>query len=208
MGHDHEQTVFVVDDELTVCKAIERTLENLSINVFSFTSGEACLSALENQRCDVLITDVRMSPVGGLEILEKTKRMAPWMPVLMITGYGDIPTAVKAVQMGAADYIEKPLERDAFLTLVENHLGSARRWSRLIGKPLTKTETRILYFVLAGKSSKEIAVHVHRSLRTVELHRQHIMRKFGVENVVELVCAVTKMGLVLPTMIPEPPESS
>ena len=208
MDAEKRQTVFIVDDEPSVCKAVERTLEQLQVDTHSFTSGEDCLTRLERERCDVLITDVRMSPVGGLEVLNQAKRIAPWMPVLMVTGYGDIPTAVKAVKAGAADYVEKPLERDGFLALVKNLLGYARRWSNLIGQPLTKTETRVLYHVLEGKSSKEIAALVHRSLRTVELHRQHIMRKFGVDNVVELVCTVTNMGLVLPTATPDAPSDS
>jgi FixJ family two-component response regulator len=202
MDHNQRQSVYFVDNEPSVCKAVGRTLNQLDVCVSCFTSPVECLNQLERQHCDLLITDVKMPEMSGLEVLKQAKSIAPWMPVLMVTGFGDIPTAVKAVKMGAADFMEKPLERDSFLQLVEKLLDYSLRWTQLIGQPLTKTETKVLCYVLDGKSSKEIASRLHRSLRTVELHRQHIMRKFGVENVVELVRIVTEMGLVLPTATP------
>lgn len=202
MTKHQRQRVYFVDDEPSVCKAVGRTLEQLDVSVSCFTRGADCLGQLDRQQCDVLITDVKMPELGGLEVLKRAKIIAPWMPVLMVTGFGDIPTAVKAVKMGAADFVEKPLERESFLRLVQKLLDYSQRWTQLIGQPLTKTETKVLCYVLDGKSSKEIAASMHRSLRTVELHRQHIMRKFGVENVVELVRTVTELGLVLPTATP------
>ncbi len=199
MTKNQRQRVYFVDDEPSVCKAVGRTLEQLDVSVSCFTRAVDCLSQLDRQQCDVLITDVKMPELSGLEVLKRAKAIAPWMPVLMVTGFGDIPTAVKAVKMGASDFVEKPLERESFLRLVQRLLDHSQRWTQLIGQPLTKTETKVLCYVLDGKSSKEIAAGMHRSLRTVELHRQHIMRKFGVENVVELVRTVTELGLVPPT---------
>ncbi|MFC1763414.1 response regulator transcription factor [Planctomycetota bacterium] len=199
MGQTHNrQHVFFVDDEPSVCKAVDRTLVQLDVKVSCFTSAHKCLASLHETRCDLLITDVKMAEMNGIELLGKAKAIAPWLPVLLVTGYGDIPTAVSAVKLGAADFIEKPLDRDNFLATVRTLLKKSFQWNETIGKPLTKTENLVLCHVLEGKSSKEIATCVHRSLRTVELHRQHIMRKIGVDNVVELVRAVNDMGLSLP----------
>lgn len=198
MSAGKRQRIYFVDDEPAVCKAVARTLSQLHVEVSCFHSGQECLSHLDATPCDLLITDVKMPDMSGLDVLSRAKTIAPWMPVLLVTGYGDIPTAVKAVKMGAVDFIEKPLERERFLSLVGELLENARRWTRLIGKPLTRTEVKVLCYVLEGRNSKEIAHAVDRSIRTIELHRQHIMRKFNADSVVDLIRMVSEMGLALP----------
>jgi FixJ family two-component response regulator len=189
------QHVFVVDNEPAVCKAVARTLGELNIKISCFFSAEDCLAHLKKQDCHLLITDLKMPEMDGIQLLTKARLIAPWLPVLIITGYGDIPTAVKAVQMGASNFIEKPLQRETFLHTVRALLDKGARMSEMLGRSLTRAEIRVLRFVLAGKSSKEIASILHRSLRTIELHRQHIMRKLGVNNVVELVNRIAEMDL-------------
>jgi FixJ family two-component response regulator len=135
--------------------------------------------------------------MDGIELLKCAKEQAPWLPVLMVTGFGDVPLAVKALKMGASDFIEKPLERVSFLACVKTLLEKSRHLDVMLGKTLTKAERRILQFIVTGQSSKDISDQLCRSTRTVELHRQHIMRKMGVKNVVELVQRVNAMGLDL-----------
>ncbi|MCF7972658.1 MAG: response regulator [Phycisphaerae bacterium] len=186
--------VVVVDDEGSIRKAVARTLKAMEVHVVLFDSAKACLDYLSDSPCDLLITDIKMPEMDGIALLEEVKSLVPWLPVMMVTGFGDVPLAVKALKMGASDFIEKPLERDSFLVSVRKLLETTNPGDALLGKTLTKAECRILQFILTGQSSKDIANRFHRSVRTVELHRQHIMQKMGVKNVVELVQRVNALG--------------
>jgi two-component system response regulator FixJ len=184
-----------VDDEPGVLKAVSRTLEQAGLEVTCFTRAAECLEKLTSQTCDLLITDVKMPDMSGMELLQEARHLAPWLPVLVITGYGDIPMAVTAVRNGAVDFIEKPLEKESFLQKVKSILAKSLGADSLKGKPLTRTEMRILKLVYHGKNNKEIARAFGRSVRTVEDHRRHIMRKLDVHSPVELAKRVTEMGL-------------
>ncbi len=193
-----KQHIYFVDDEPNVRKIVARTIEQLRVKVTCFASGADCLEKLALQHCDLLITDVKMPKMDGIELLTAAKKLNPSLQVLVITGYGDIPMAVRAVKAGALDFIEKPLDRKGFLSIVESVLRRIRRSDRLLGKTLTAIEIKVLRLVLEGKTNKQIANSLHRSIRTVEDHRSHIMRKLGVDNLVDLVKKATIMGLVTP----------
>jgi len=137
-----------------------------------------------------------MPEMDGIKLLAKVKGMMPSLPVLVITGYGDVPAAVKAMNNGALDFIEKPLDRESFLSSVESALKRSARPHLPVAKVLTKTEMRILRQLLDGKSTKEIARLQHRSVRTIEDHRHHIMHKLGVDNLVDLVKQAAVVRLV------------
>jgi two-component system response regulator FixJ len=115
--------------------------------------------------------------------------------VLVVTGFGDVPMAVKALKLGAADFIEKPLDREAFLRTVQSLLSQNNPSAPSQDHGLTKTEMRILHLILEGKNNREIASALHRSPRTVEVHRSHVMRKMGASNIVELLRRAATMGL-------------
>ena len=153
-----------------------------------------CLENLQSQRCDLLIADLRMPGMDGIELTRKIKHRRPWIPVLILTGYGDIPTAVQAIKAGAADFIEKPLDKKSFVRKVKSLLPENGNGKHL-GEPLTRSEQRVLRFVLGGKSNKEIANLLNRSKRTIEVHRAHVMHKLGVESLVDLVKRAAAMGL-------------
>ena len=188
------QTVVVVDDEASIRKALVRALKALDVRVVSFGSAKECLTYLSVSPCHLLITDIKMPEIDGLELLQQVRNLVPWLPVIMVTGFGDVPLAVKALKMGASDFIEKPLNRDSFLFSVRTLLERSDGLDGLPGQTLTWAERRILQFISAGHSSKDIADRLHRSVRTVELHRQHIMQKMGVKNVVELVQHINELG--------------
>lgn len=190
-----KQNVFVVDDEPSVRKVVAKTLQRLGVEVTCFARATDCLEQLGQRSCDLLVTDVKMPDMDGITLLEEAKRIAPWLPVLVVTGYGDVPLAVKAMRIGAADFIEKPLHKETFLRKVETMLGQGTFPDPYQGKPLTKTESKVLKLIVAGKSNKEIAHIFGRAVRTVEDHRSHIMRKLMVHNVVELVERAIQMGL-------------
>ncbi len=186
-----KQHVFFVDDEPKVRKMVGRTLEQAGLKVSCFARAVECLKQLHSQTCDLLITDVKMPEMDGIELLTEVKRIIPSLPVLVITGYGDISMAVTALKAGASDFIVKPLDRQSFLLAVESLLKRNTLTHPLVNKVLTKTEMRVLFLILDGKSTKEIARLRCRSVRTIEFHRGSIMRKLDVDNLVDLVKKTT-----------------
>jgi len=188
--------VVFVDDEPKVCRVVYKTLERVGVEVRCFQCVDDCLEHLTTQRCDLLITDVKMPGRDGMELLAEVKKQLPWIPVLIVTGYGDVPMAVRALKAGAADFVEKPLDRDSFLATVERLIEQNARPAAMLASSLTKAERKILYMVLDGKSNREIADALNRSPRTIEVHRSHILQKLGATNIVELLRCVARMGLL------------
>lgn len=194
MASNEKPIVCVVDDEVAVHKTVTRLLRGFKVQVITFTSAQEFLTYFSDHNCHLLIVDFKMPEMDGLELLQKVKAMAPWLQTIMITGCGSVPLAVKALKMGACDFIEKPLEREVFLASIKNLLEQLSNTNELIGQPLTKTERHILAHILSGQSSPEIADQLHRSTRTIELHKQHIMYKMGAKNSIGLVRRVNAMG--------------
>ena len=195
MTNNAKQHIFFVDDEPKVREVVGETLEELGLKVSCFARAADCLEQLSLQRCDLLITDVKMPEMDGMKLLAKARSLAPWLPILVITGYGDIPMAVTAIKAGAVDFIEKPLDKKSFLWKVKSILQQNTFDDSYKGKPLTESEMRVLKLIISGKSNKQIAHIMHRSVRTIEVHRGHLMHKLGVDNVVDLVKRAAMMGL-------------
>ena len=179
--------VFFVDDDAGIRKLISEELEGIDCDVRCFANGADCLEKLPKHNCNLLITDVKMPGMDGMTLLGKARRVAPWVPVMVITGFGDIPMSVRAMRSGAVDFVEKPLDRRTFLHKVQAILRKSDFADTSVGQILTKTEKKVLKLILEGKGNKEIAYILGRALRTVELHRSHIMHKFGVDSIVDLV---------------------
>jgi two-component system response regulator FixJ len=177
-----------------VCKAAANTLKQLGYNVTCFANAAECLDALQIQSCALLITDVKMPGMDGIELVHKAKQITPWVSVLVITGYGDIPMAVRAMKAGAFDFIEKPLHRENFLSIVKSAMEQGYQAGSRKGKRLGKMERIVLRLILQGLSNKEMADILQRSRRTIEEHRKHIMDKLGVKTTVELVKRASLMG--------------
>ncbi len=188
--------IFLVDDEPLVCKAINQTLGELPCKVRTFTRARDCLDAIRLAKCDLLITDVSMPEMDGIELLKAVKQLNPHLPVLLITGYGEIPLAVKAVKAGAFDFIEKPLDEETFLPMVQAALEQSFSARSSGGAALTKTEQKVLELIVDGKVNKEIAQILECSTRTVENHRYRMMRKLEVESTASLVRKALTAGLV------------
>lgn len=194
--NDREKHIFFLDDEPTIRKVVKETLEESHFNISCFGNPFECLAQLRSKKCDLLITDLKIPEKDGIELLIDVKQLAPWVPVLMITGYGDIPTAVKAMKAGAVDFIEKPLDKKNLVQKIKSILQKNVSAHADLGTSLTRTEKKILQLVINGMSNKEISSLLHRSPRTIEVHRAHIMHKLGVDNLVDLVKRVASMGLV------------
>ena len=179
--------IFFVDDDPCVRSAVADDLEDLGCKVKCFARAKDCLEQLPNKNCNLLITDVKMPDMDGLTLLSRVKEVAPWVSVMVITGFGDIPMCAKALKMGAVDFIEKPFERDIFLHKVKTILKQDDFTDSRVGQALTKTEKKVLKLILDGEGNKQIARKLKRALRSVERHRSSIMHKFGVDNLVDLV---------------------
>ncbi len=196
MAKKYKGYIFVVDDDRCIRDLVALTLEGAGYKCTCFVDADSCLEQLRVDKCDLLLTDVRMPGKGGIELLVDVKRTVPWLPVLVMTSYADIPMSVEAVKAGAFNFIEKPLDGQMLLDAVESALRECDLTNILKGKLLTRTEAVILNLILQGKSNKGIAHILHRSVRTIEDHRNHILRKMDVDNVVDLVKRATAMGMV------------
>ena len=179
--------VFFIDDDAGIRELISEELKGIGCKVSCFAGAVDCLEQLSKQNCNLLITDVKMPGMDGITLLSKARQVAPWVSVMVITGFGDIPMSVRALKLGAVDFIEKPLDRKAFLHKVKTVLKTDDFVDTSAGQILTKIEKEVLKLILEGKGNKEIAYKFQRTVRTVERHRSDIMHKFNVDNIVDLV---------------------
>ncbi|MBW8040818.1 MAG: response regulator transcription factor [Planctomycetes bacterium] len=196
-----QANIFFVDDEVGIRKIVRLTLEEeLPCYVTCFDNAKDCLVALkeEQRRCSLLITDIKMPGMDGMTLLTKVRQLRPLLPIFIITGHGDVPMAVKALKIGALDFIEKPLDEHVLLPAVEAALKRSANTEDLSGKPLTNSETRILQLIAEGKSNSEMAAFLHRSIRTIERHRYQLMFKLNVSSPAELTKVALALGLTSP----------
>ena len=196
MADNAERKVFVVDDEAKVLEVVGETLGRLSVEVTCFVRPVKCLGRLRSQRCDLLIAGLRMPEMDGIELVRNVKRHAPWVPVLIMTDFRDVRSAVRAMKAGAVDLIEKPLDKGDLIRAVESILQENAFSNTCVGKPLTAVQMKVLKMVIDGKSNKEIADLLDRSVRTIEVHRAHMMEKLDVSNLLDLVKRAATLGLV------------
>jgi len=195
--------IFVVDDDESLRSAMCILLKRHKYECTCFASAHECLIKLNeinqdySQGCDLLIADIKMPAKDGIELLTEIKSAVPWLPVVLMTAYANVPMTIKALKTGAFDFVEKPIDEEKLIKIVESALlnESANR-DPLRGKPLTRAERIVLRLILEGTGNRRIAYILERSERTIEVHRSHIMRKLGVDNVVDLVKRATAMGLV------------
>jgi len=192
MGNMQAQTVFVVDDDAAVRDSIKELVESVGLQAESYDSALAFLDAFESQRPGCLVLDVRMGEMSGLVLQERLNGLEASIPVILLTGHGDVPMAVQAMRSGAVDFIQKPYREQALLDSINAALAmdaAARRSSvatddieqRL--SSLTGREREVLDQILSGLTSKEIARELGVSPRTVEAHRKNLLRKLGIATV-------------------------
>jgi FixJ family two-component response regulator len=196
-----QSSIFFVDDDANSRKLVELILGKEQLcSVTCFKNAADCLEALADQqgRCSLLITDVMMPGMDGLALLAEVKQLRPRLPVLIVTGYGDVSMAVKALKAGAMDFIEKPIDGQVLLSLVKKTLERSTNADELAGKSLTDSEKTILKLISEGKSNSEMAAFLHRSIRTVERHRYLLMRKLEVGSPAELTKVAIAVGLTSP----------
>jgi FixJ family two-component response regulator len=188
--------VYVVDDDPDVRNALRWLFDSVDLRVQDFPSVEAFLDAYDGKGPGCLILDVRMPGIDGLEFLKRLGEHQIWVPVIVITGHGDVPMAVKALKLGAVDFVQKPVNHQQLLELVRATLGEDRALREEFGDPgavarsfksLTPKEREVLERLIKGKSNKAIAFDLDVSVRTVEAHRARIMDKTRAGSLASLV---------------------
>ena len=191
-----DQIVHIVDDDEALRDSLAWMLEANGYAVASHESGEAFLAACAPDMTGCIVLDVRMPGMSGLELFEELGRRGCSLPVVFITGHGDVPMAVSALKKGAVDFIEKPFSEADMLRLIEQCLTLERgnRDKRLQEadtvrrlEHLTQREREVLGLIIVGKLNKQIADVLGISIKTVEVHRARVMEKMGVNSLAELV---------------------
>lgn len=197
MSSNHNQcTVFIVDDDEAVRDSLRWLLEANGYQVRCFASGEAFLNSYDNEELSVLIVDVRMPGMSGLELQEALIARDSNMPMVFITGHGDVPMAVSTMKKGAVDFLEKPFNEAELRTIVARMIDIAiedhqralqqRQHDEILGR-LTAREQQVLERIVAGRLNKQIAGDLDISIKTVEAHRANIMEKLEVTTVADLM---------------------
>ncbi len=186
--------IFYADGDLASTKVVRAALDRAEVPVTHFDRTSDCLTCIRHEGCQVLVTNVPKPEDEGLELLRQVKRIAPWLPIIMLVEPGRIDTAVEAMKAGATDCLERPPQTSQLLSAVNRALRHA--CDRTPTKPLTEAEQAVLHLVLQGKTNGEIAAELHRSRRTVEVHRANIMTKLGADHIVDLVRNAAMAGLI------------
>ena len=196
-----DQRVYIVDDDEAMRDSLAWLLESQGFAVTAYVSAEDFLAACRDDMAGCIVLDVRMPGMSGLELYEKLNTRHCTLPVIFITGHGDVPMAVSALKKGAVDFIEKPFGDKDMLRLVGQCLELDRsnreknRTGAAIAKrlaSLTEREVEVMDLIIAGKLNKQIADLLNISIKTVEVHRSRIMDKMAVRTVAELVQAVMR----------------
>jgi two-component system response regulator FixJ len=193
-------SVFIVDDDPAVRAGLGALLEASGYAAEAFESAEDFLARPAPPAPGCVLVDVRMPGMSGLELQRELKRRAIALPVVVITGHGDIPMAVAALKAGAVDFLEKPFDSDALLAAVEQAVNRAAPQGETDAdlaarlEQLTPRERQVMDLVVAGLPNKTIAFRLGIAVRTVEIHRARVMEKIGARNLAHLVRLALQLG--------------
>ena len=210
-----DDVVHVIDDDEAMRKSLAFLLRAAKIEVQTYESASAFLERLPKIKSGCIITDVRMPGMSGIELLKRLRQLNIGMPVIVITGHGDVPLAVEAMKGGAADFLEKPFDDDVLLaairsalaeqgTAVEKQAGQAAIQDKLAA--LSNRERQVLEGLVAGHPNKTIAFDLGISPRTVEIYRANVMTKMEASSLSELVRMALVGGILDATSTSQSPK--
>ncbi len=190
-----EATVFIVDDDPAIRDSLTLMIGQENLTVHSYASAEDFLEAAEPNCLGCIIIDIRMQGMDGMQLQEALSQRNTLLPIIFLTGHGNIPMSVRAIKAGALDFLTKPVTREKLMTAIHAAVQESERMlsenasqqdavSRIAG--LTDRERDVLKLAIQGYANKEIARHLGISHRTVEIHKSKIMHKTGAVNLLDL----------------------
>jgi two-component system, LuxR family, response regulator FixJ len=192
-------TVFVVDDNVGIRQSLSALLESAGLAVETYASAEDFLAAYDPERAGCLVLDVRLRHTSGLDLQDELRRRNAILPIIVLTGHGNVPTSVRAMKAGAVDFLQKPAPPKLLLERIRAAIESDRQARALTDERafvmdrlahLTPREHEVMELLVAGKTSKEIAAVMRVSVRTVEGHRRRVLEKMHVTSAAQLVHTV------------------
>tara|TARA_B100000519_G_C14258444_1_gene446281 strand:+ start:4330 stop:4956 length:627 start_codon:yes stop_codon:yes gene_type:complete len=193
---DIQQTVYVVDDDEAVRDSLELLLKSDGKPVKTYESATAFLKDYSDKMAGCIVLDIRMPGMDGMELQKKLNEKHSILPIIFVTGHGDVPMAVDAMKEGAVDFIQKPYREEALLEKIEAALKQDLEQRKSLDekqeiirriKSLTPREHEIMDRMIAGQANKVIAIELEISQRTVEIHRSRVMHKMGTHSLAHLV---------------------
>lgn len=199
------ETVYLVDDNDAVRHALSLFLECKHFRVLGFSSAEELLAVLRPDDTGVLVLDMCMSGMSGLQLQAELKSRGMTLPIIFITGHGNVQESVQALKEGASDFIEKPFDNEFLLESIKRALYQERSQRELRAvkhqlnakfERLTPREREVMKYIVNGTSNKHLAELLGVSSRTIEVHRSRIMSKMGAGSLPELVCMAITLGLI------------
>jgi two-component system, LuxR family, response regulator FixJ len=204
---DQSAVIYLVDDDDAVRDALGMLFKSIGLEHEAYSSALDFLQHYDSSRLSCLIADIRMPGLNGLELQQRLNEQRAEVPIIFITGHGDVPMAVTAMKSGAADFIQKPFRDQDLIDRIHKALDRDRE--RRKGRAqedairarialLTPRENEVMQRVARGQANKVIAMDLSVSQRTVELHRARVMRKLGMRSLAELVHAIDRIGGVAP----------
>lgn len=198
-------TVHIVDDDEAVRRSLELWLRSLGMDAHGYASGEAFLAGYQPATPACLVVDLRMPRMTGLELQDHLLERGIHLPIIFLTGHGSVRHAVRAMEHGAIDFLEKPFEKDVLLGRIQKALakhvevaGDQERLADLRRRhaDLTRRQVEVFERVVAGKPNKVIAIELGLAEKTIELHRAKMMRCMGAKSLPELVVMAVALGCV------------
>jgi len=199
-----EAIVFIVDDDLSVRRSTDRLIRSAGLKVQTFTSAREFLASPRPEGPACLVLDVRMPGLSGMDLQRELTQSGIHIPIIFITGHGDIPMSVRAMKAGAVEFLTKPfrsrslldavraaIERDRSAHKARSETGELRkRYDQL-----TPREREVMALVVAGQLNKQAASELSTTERTIKFHRAHIMEKMGAESLADLVRMAERLGV-------------
>jgi two-component system response regulator FixJ len=201
-------TVFIIDDDASVRKSLSRLLRSAGFEVETFATAELFLKREHYDGIGCLVLDVRMPGISGIDLQDELSRADYSMPIVFITGHGNIPMGVQAIKKGAVDFLAKPFEDEELLQAVMEAIEKDTRGRAEYAEVhevrerialLTARERDVFRYVITGMLNKQIAHELGIAEKTVKVHRGRIMEKLGADSVADLVRLAEKAGITPPT---------